>query len=346
MIVEVWGIYPPPIGGVSIHIKRLIIQLNRIERVILKDFKPKRSYPFDYIFPVNNPIWEIIRLPFIERRLIHVEQFSYALFALLLLFGWKHKLGFTVHNQRSVLISSKAKIKLCALFFKRCCFLIMNDGGFKPKFAKFFNLPEEKIHILPAFLPPNDVERDGLPFAVKEFRQNHEFLISANAYKLRIDNGVDVYGLDMLIGLISELRGKGIDAGLLFCLPEVGDIDYYAQIKRRISELQISKHVFFVEGVNANGFEYWEFSDLFIRPTCTDMEGISVKEALCMGRNVIASDVCIRPKECILFKSRNEENFLEKTLSFYRSGKYKTKIEYKDYVDVAKETLKIYKSIG
>lgn len=343
--IELWGLYPPPVGGVSIHIKRLIYELNRITRVYLKDFKPKKTYPFDYIIPVKNPVFEILKLPFVEKKIIHVEQFSYVLFLLLLVFGWKHKVGITMHNQRSVLISSWIKRKLCCFFFKKCNFIIMNDGEFKSRFASFFNVPENIIHVLPAFLPPNDTEKSGLPDSVMDFRTTHKFLISANAYKLRLDNGVDVYGLDMLINLIKKLRELGIDTGLLFCLPERGDLVYYSLIKKKISDLDLQEHVHIVEGINENGFEYWGASDVFIRPTCTDMEGLSVKEALSMGINVIASDVCIRPKECILFRNRNEEELFNKTLSFYKSDKFKTKIIYKDYVNVAEETMSIYKSI-
>lgn len=343
--VEIWGLYPPPVGGVSIHIKRLIWGLNKYERVILKDFKPKSDYPYDYIIPVRHPILEIVKLPFINKRIIHIEQFSYTLFVLLLLFGFRHKIGITMHNQRSILITSRLKRGVCALFFKRCNFIIMNDGCFMYKFSSFFNVPIENIYLLPAFLPPNDIERAGLPDSVKVFRNQHEFMLSANAYKLRLDNGVDVYGLDILILLISRLRELGIDAGLLFCLPEIGDINYYNLIKERIVDLYINDHVLFVEGINENGFEYWEISDLFLRPTCTDMEGLSIKEALSMGKNVIASDVCTRPKECILFKNRNVDDLLLQVLAFYKSRKDMVQVEYKDYVDVAKETMKIYKSL-
>lgn len=47
-----------------------------------------------------------------------------------------------------------------------------------------------------------------------------------------------------------------------------------------------------VSGVIQNAFEYWKISDVFIRPTTTDIEGISVKEALWVNTPAIASDVC------------------------------------------------------
>lgn len=55
-------------------------------------------------------------------------------------------------------------------------------------------------------------------------------------------------------------------------------------------------------------------SDLFIRPTLTDMEGLSVKEALAFGTPVIASDVCLRPSETFLFPKQDFEMLLKQSL--------------------------------
>ena len=136
--IELWGIYPPPVGGVSIHIKRLILSLNNFGYVTLKDFKPKKHYQFDFIKPVCHPLWEIVSLLIVKRRIIHIEQFSYIFFLSFLLFGWRHKFGITIHNQRSILITSKIKILICKLFFRRCRFIIMNDKSFSKLFLEKF----------------------------------------------------------------------------------------------------------------------------------------------------------------------------------------------------------------
>lgn len=342
---EVWGLYPPPLGGVSIHIMRLIHQLNLYEYVLLKDFKPKESYQYDYIEPVRNPLFAAFLLLFEKKRVIHVEQFSLLMFSAFLLLGRRHHVGLTLHNQRSITIKNPIKKHICRLFFKQCDFIIMNDEQFAKKFVSYYNVDADKIHILPAFLPPDESENKGLPAAVKDFRDKHGFLISANAYRLRKDNGVDVYGLDMLVNLVDRLRESNLDVGLLFLLPERGDIQYYDEINRRINELNLTEHVLIVEGLNDNGFEYWAVSDLFVRPTITDMEGVSVKEALSSGIHVLASDVCVRPKECLLFNNRNENDLFEKAFAFFKSGGYKNKIVYNSMADVAKETLNIYKSL-
>ena len=343
--IEIWGLYPPPLGGVSIHIKRLVSQLNKYERVVLMDFKPKSSYQYDFIEPVICPVFAALKLLFCPKRIIHVEQFSYLIFLSLSLLSWRHKVGLTLHNQRSLFIKSTYKKLICRLFFKRCDFIIMNDEHFSRKFASFYDVNPSIIHILPAYLPPEESEKKGLPAVVTEFRKQHPFLLSANAFRLRKENGIDVYGLDMLVNLVARLRKKNVDTGLLFLLPEKGDIQYYKEIRNVIKELNLTEHILIVEGMNDNGFEYWAVSDLFVRPTVTDMEGVSVKEALSSGIHVLASDVCVRPDECFLFKKRDEDDLFEKALAFYKSGGFKDKIKYNSIVDVAKETLRIYKSL-
>lgn len=342
---EIWGVYPPPIGGVSMHVKRLVLSINKIGYVCLKDFKPKRNYSEYFIEPVFNPIKEVISLLFVKKKIIHNQQFSIFVFICLLIFGCRHKIGMTIHNQRSLNINNAIKMWICKLFFRKCSFIIMNDEAFSYKFSEKFGVPLPKIHIQPAFIKQDASERKGLPLEIMEFRNKHDLLLSANAFKLRRENEIDVYGLDMLVKLIAQLHKNNINAGLLFCLPIIGDESYFKEIKIRIFDLNLSNHIVFVIGENENGFEYWGISDVFIRPTLTDMEGISIKEALLEGTHVIASDVCARPQECVLFKSRDQDDLYNKVSEIYLSGKYKDRVEYKNFIDVAQATWRIYQNI-
>ena len=99
-----------------------------------------------------------------------------------------------------------------------------------------------------------------------------------------------------------------------------------------------------VSGVIQNAFEYWKISDVFIRPTTTDIEGISVKEALWVNTPAIASDVCERPAGTLLFENRNYLDLKDKVLKIYKKDKYET-IDFRENVpDVVNEILKIYNS--
>ena len=66
MKIELWGTYPPPIGGVSIHVYRLIHNLHKLDsEIVLKDFGSGNS-GFSYVKSVKSKWWEFLRLFFFE----------------------------------------------------------------------------------------------------------------------------------------------------------------------------------------------------------------------------------------------------------------------------------------
>jgi glycosyltransferase involved in cell wall biosynthesis len=56
-----------------------------------------------------------------------------------------------------------------------------------------------------------------------------------------------------------------------------------------------------------------EQADIVVRPTNTDGDSLSIREAIFLNKPIISSDVVKRPDETILFENRNQEAF-EKTL--------------------------------
>lgn len=317
MQIELWGTYPPPIGGVTIHIFRLIHSLHKHNQfIILKNFG-NANPEIPYIRKVTNKGAEFVKLLFVKKKLIHLHSNNFLSFLLLLLFGRKHRLGITLHNKNLIKEQSRFKYRIIKSFLQEARFILLNDPNYKQQLINTFHLKENKIHILPAFIPPLPCEYKGLDQNILDFKQKFSFVISANAYKLRIENNIDIYGFDLLIHLIKFLIDKDINAGLIFCLPLIGDQDYYNKCLLLIDKLKIAQHILIYQKQITNGFEIWQNSDLFIRPTSTDIEGISVKEALFCGTPAIASDVCVRPKEAILFRNRDFKDLSNKVLGYY-----------------------------
>lgn len=317
MRVELWGTYPPPIGGVTIHVFRLIHHLHSCDNsIILKNFG-KNSSDYKYVQRVFFPILEFIKLLFSSGKIIHLHSNNVCVFFLFSVFGWRHKLGVTLHNKNLIKEQSYIKRKVIECFLFQLNFIILNDSTYKDQLAIKFRVHKNKMRVLPAFIPPLACETKGLDKNIIDFREKYSYLISANAYKLRLDEGVDVYGLDLLISLMKELLNRGVDAGLVFCLPIIGDKEYYDNCLKRIHKLGLMNNILIIQKELTNGFEVWRLSDLFIRPTSTDMEGLSLKEALYFGTPAIASDVCVRPSATILFENRNFDDLLAKVMFAY-----------------------------
>lgn len=342
--IEIWGVYPPPLGGVSIHVKRLIHGLNKYRLVLLRNYGTKVK-GYEYIKNVTYLPLLIFSLLWGRNRIIHVHSNSYIIFLFLLLFGTRHKIGVTLHNQRIARVKSPFKQFVFTLFLRRADFIILNSKKYSEILIQKYRLSENRLHVLPAFILPMESEYCGLPKDVLDFRKKCTYLISANAFRLVIEDGLDLYGLDLLIELIRDLREDGINAGLLFCLPEIGDKKYYEELQRRIKDYRLEEYVKIVSGVIQNAFEYWKLSDVFIRPTTTDIEGISVKEALWVNTPAIASDVCERPVGTLLFENRNYLDLKDKVLKIYKNDKSSTLDFRENVLDVVNEILEIYNSL-
>ena len=292
MKIEIWGTYPPPIGGVSIHIYRLIHSLHTIDSsVVLRNFG-KQVSNISYVKHVSYPWMEFLLLPFRKKRIIHLHSNNIFAFALFLLFGGRHKVGVTLHNQNLIKKTSFIKKKIIQVFLRHAAFVVLNDDNYLLKLCSHFHCSRNNFHILPAFLPPTQAEYIGLSEDILFFRKQH------------------------------SLKEKGINVGLVFCLPMIGDMEYYQKCLSSIKEMNIDDNILVVQREIPNGFEIWKLSDLFIRPTYTDIEGISVKEALFCGTPAVASDVCKRPSEAVLFKNRSYEDLEEKVLGFYNGSNY------------------------
>tara|TARA_R110000744_G_scaffold115753_4_gene216578 strand:- start:3851 stop:4912 length:1062 start_codon:yes stop_codon:yes gene_type:complete len=346
MKIEIWGTYPPPIGGVSIHIMRLVhrLQENNLN-VVVKDFNGLNTKKLDYVLPIKNKFIEFFKIPFRKKTIIHLHSSNFAALLLLFFLGKRHVIGLTVHNKRLIDLKNPLKRKLFSLFLRRLDFILLNDSAYKEQFINFFNLKTEKIYLCPAYIRPLEIERMPLSDKTLQFRKDKEFLISANAFMLKLENGLDLYGLDLLIELIAAMKKIEIDVGLIFCLPQVGNKSYYKEMLQLINKNGLEGDILILQGNIPNAFQIWEISDLFIRPTTTDIEGVSVKEALDFGTKVITSDVCIRPKQAILFKNRNFDDLYSKTIKVYRASKSQDAVQVNfTELDAVPLIIKLYKS--
>ena len=85
MKTEIWGFYPPPIGGISMYCKRLIEKLYEKDSSIqLRNFVKSQSNKV-YVADARHRIWEFVRLLFVPKRIIH-SQFT-NIYMLLLLYS-------------------------------------------------------------------------------------------------------------------------------------------------------------------------------------------------------------------------------------------------------------------
>ncbi|GAO05556.1 hypothetical protein PSR1_04470 [Anaeromyxobacter sp. PSR-1] len=142
-------------------------------------------------------------------------------------------------------------------------------------------MPRARIAVVPPYSPAL-LEPRRPPPALAAFRAGHAPLIAAALPPGRI------YGADLLLPAFRALRARHPRAGLVAFgegtealtgdgVLGLGELDHPAALA------------------------VLEAADVFARPTRADGDAVTVREALALGRAVVASTVGHRPAGCLLF---------------------------------------------
>lgn len=191
-----------------------------------------------------------------------------------------------------------------------------------------------RISVESPFLPPDLRECDLLyaqyPESLKTFVAGDAPVVVINASRCVLYHGIDLYGIDMAIALVQELRKDWIpvQAGddilpsvcypvrpersrrkrslkLVIAISTVSDPVYYEELRARTDD----RWCYWLVGFQQELWPLFAHCDVLVRPTASDTFGISVQEALLVGTPAVASDVCERPAGTVLFNNRDQQDF-------------------------------------
>lgn len=313
--VALIGPFPPPIGGISVHIKRLqkfVIQNGiccDVYDIGATEFKAENVVPVPGTLSL---IWRLFQVRGVKT--IHFHGSSWFQRAALLIFKLTSKrVIYTFHSFRDEVESFGVfKLFLVWMVVKFGDRFIATGPHIRDKLI-INGVNQERITTLPAFIPPeiNKKDFDKVPTCVWEFIEAHDPIIAANAFRISFYKGEDLYGIDLCIELCADLKNDYPDVGLIFCLPEIGDIRYFHKMQYALKKYKLDNNFLFVN----RAIELYPIltrSDIFVRPTNTDSYSVSVAESIFLGIQAVASDVCQRPEGTVLFESRNLYDLIEK----------------------------------
>jgi glycosyltransferase involved in cell wall biosynthesis len=302
------GPYPPPLGGISVFIYRYAkILKSSGEDLRVLDFSKNR------IFYRISWLLRLITDP--KPGVFHANGFDFFVFLALWLRPFRGKYIFQDHSGRFIESLSGYQRFIFSHYLAKVDELILVGHHLKKYYSQAgFPLPKS-VKIQNAFLPPPIEDESKIwdsysPDTIL-FIQEHSPLIIANAYKIVFYEGIDLYGLDLCVALVAALRDGYPKLGMLFALAEIGDIDYFNQVNKWISENHLNDNFFFLLGQK----ELWPIfqkAQVMVRPTFVDGFGISISEALHFGCPAVASNVCERATGTILFRNRDINDLIEK----------------------------------
>jgi len=325
------GPLPEPKGGVSIHIVRLT---------------------------------NLIQSHFNVRHIDESPDFKSGIFNLRSgnIFGYLRLLLWAdiVHIHSGVTLLRLTHILAAALLFRKIIVTIHafpHQKGHQTRInSLFLRLPNKVIvvndeipkllylhnfHIKPAFIPPNLASEPDLPANVSGWissrKKADNTILAANAFRIDFYNGNDLYGIDLCIQSLRELvHNYNRKVSLIFVLSSLSKSKkYFNEYKALISKYALTDHIMLIQA-DLSFVKLVEITDMVLRPTCTDGDALTVREALFLGKPVIASDVVARPEGTMLFRNRDYKDMSSKILGVL-DGQIQihshtfTPINYKDY---------------
>lgn len=315
--ILITGPIAPPAGGISIHIQRLCYLLQDDFEMDLVDetglqkpgiFNMRSLQLFTYLKKVKNADLLFVQSGNKLFKKIHI--------AMAKMFG--KKLIITLHGYGPKRPQPFRYMDSC--FFNLADRIILVNADI----ANRVSLAAKKIIVKHAFLPPVMENEPALPIAVSAFinkaRTDNAHLVCANASRLDTHQGEDLYGLDMCVEIASRLIAKKIPLRFIYTVSslESGDDRFQSNLSR-IRELGIENE-FLLINERLSFVKLVEQCDVVLRPTNTDGDALTVREALYLGKQVLASDVVERPEGTTLFKTR-DVNDLEDKLTQILNGK-------------------------
>jgi glycosyltransferase involved in cell wall biosynthesis/O-antigen/teichoic acid export membrane protein len=313
--VAIFGPYPPPFGGISVHIQRV---KNKLEK------QQNKVMIFDTINCCARLLAHAGRISLFLLRVrpsivyYHTSYSSYGLYEyvpIILISSLLRANVILVDHDRRYLALRSFHFKFFYNFFMRFVSqqVFMGVDTYKSYCDQRIVIKKQSSIETP-FLPPEHNEDEILknyPQDLFVFLNNHTPLISANAFQMILFNNQDLYGFEWCIELVAELQKQLPNIGFVFAIATIGNENMFSYMLKKIKDLNVQNNIYILQGQN----EYWpllKMVDIFVRPTLTDNFGISIAEALYFKKPAIASDVCIRPQNTILFRCGDKKDFFEK----------------------------------
>lgn len=307
MLIYMIGRRPPPIGGVTVHTDRLINWLSDIDGVAVKHvgISPIDLFRFAVGCVGSRP----------KQTIVHCQTSSVwglgiATLILLFLFS-RAKLIYSLHSEYWVgdnLLSGRVRAWCVAFCLRRVDLLIADNHRIASDVRPYVN----QVEVIVPFLPPRgELGNIGLSHYLGLSGFDSPALVF-NAYKLVYrDNGHDVYGLDVLLNAYSKIN---IPLMLIILIPKLSP-DQAKQIHAIVTGMQNTlnrNRVHIVSRLDIEGWRVIAKADMFVRPTITDGDALSVREALYFGVPTIVSDCTSRPEGVILFRTGDSDDLADK----------------------------------
>ena len=304
--ILIFGRVPPPFGGVTVHVKRLITNLSEL------NYQVKLFAKMTDIFFYS--VWHLHTNDPLKRLVISITGFVLRKKIILTLHrNYKRDKGFKLFlTQLNLYLVDKI--------------LLLNEDSYK-YYKKIY---KNKAILSSSFIKPSKSEKQEYPLKSTDLERIKEFKAKGRVYctcahHLRYDGNNEIYGILEILDIFNDRK----DIFLVFSDPS-----------SEYSELLTSKKIKYGNNIIVLNYQHsflnvLDNSDVYLRNTTTDGDSLSIHEALGMGKKVLCSNVVSRPSGVLNFNLgdlRKKIDLLDEPIST------------KKQIDTLKQLLEIYET--
>lgn len=330
------GPSPDRLGGVSVHIHRLSKLL--CDRFIFDYIDEGRGKRPDFFYLRGMNLLSYVKI-IRNADIVHIHSGVFILrllhfsVAKVLL---RKRVIISIHHD----LSYEGHIGITRRLLKHCDYAILDSQSI---YDTVYCEKAKCVYLMmPAFLPPVVEEEEVLPLDVINWIRNirkdlDAVLMCSSSSTIEEYNGNDLYGNDMIIEAVRNLNLKDIGKRF-YLLMIVHNSDRNPSTFKKYQEMiadGLGRNILLCASPISFVRVMME-SDIVLRPTNTDGDSITIREALYLKKATVASDCAMRPEGTVVFKTRDLDDFCDKILLSLHGGldKNEQTIDYKQfYID-------------
>jgi len=295
------------VGGVSVHIKRLAILLSEQFDISFIDESP-RSRERQSVFNLRS-LNVVTYFRLIKRTdIVHIHTGFWWLRCLHVFNSrlCRKKIVVTLHSHVGM------RSSLSRIITRHVLDSVSRVIAVNEEIVNRLGLRE--VVVAPAFVPPDLATEQELPAEIASLLQivSGYKLIVSNAFRLKLHDGQDLYGLDLLIEVARKIKAEDKPYRIIFVVASKNEkSNLMAQYTSMVEEEDLG-NIISIVNYPVSFVRLVAASNLVVRATNTDGDALTIREALYLNRSVVASDVISRPPGTVLFRNRDAHDLYRK----------------------------------
>jgi len=320
--IAIWSAMPPPYGGISVHIMRLVHRLMDTGIPYRMIDQNGKFDPETNVVPGRRSIFGFLHFALTNRSVcvhLHTNNLLAVAVGTLIFKARRVKVIYTLHTSFAVdryISANPFAKKLIRTGLRRAWHFVPVNNHVAEWLKRDLAIPAERITVSPAYIPPSELEvKAPLPDGIVNSIKNASCVIGSQGWFGPLQQGVHIYSFDLLHMLALHLKSNWPGTWLYTMVS--GDVDsaFRDECKARVEADQLESVWHFIEEP-ISGAAIIAKSQLFLRPTTTDGDSVCVRESLGLNVPVVASDAVVRPDSCHLFCNRDIDDLIRVVEAF------------------------------